>query len=172
MAEPSIQLILTLLDQAYNKPTWLGYSHSEYALRAPPDGSNLRSSLRGVGVREALWRPQPQRHCIWEYALHCAYWKYLATGALLRERERGSFPRRPANFPAIPDKPTARAWKEDLVLLHQAHLELRRAVDALEPADLEQKWGRWTLAEHAFGAANHDLYHEASRLRDSGKAVT
>lgn len=150
MAEPSIQLILTLLDQAYNKPTW--------------HGSNLRSSLRGVGVREALWRPQPQRHCIWEYGLHCAYWKYLATGALLRERERGSFPRRPSNFPAIPNKPTARAWKVDLALLHQAHLELRRAVAALEPADLEQKWGRWTLAEHAFGAANHDLYH-AGQIR-------
>lgn len=150
MSSPGLQLTLTLLDQAYDQPTW--------------HGSNLRSALRGVGVMQTLWRPQPERRCIWEFALHCAYWKYLASRALCGERDRGSFPRKPANFPAIPQMPTAKAWKEDLVLLHQAHLELRRAVGALRPQDLKQKSGRWTLAEHAFGVANHDLYH-AGQIR-------
>lgn len=62
--------------------------------------------------------------------------------------------------------PTARAWTDDLGFLHACHLELRRAAAAQNPGDLERQPGRWTLAEHAFSAANHDTYHaEQIRLR-------
>lgn len=145
MADPRISMLLTLLEQAYDRPTW--------------HGPNLRSSLRGLTPEEALWRPAQGRHCAWEYALHCAYWKFMATRRLTGELERGKFPRKPANFPAVPAAPTAGAWKADLELLHACHLELRAAVERLEPARLDEKSGRWTLAEHAFGAANHDVYH-------------
>jgi hypothetical protein len=150
MAESRIQLILTLLDQAYEQPTW--------------HGSNLCNSLRGLTPAQALWRPAEGRHCIWEYALHCAYWKFMARRHLEGDLRRGNFPRKPANFPAVPQKPTARTWKEDLAFLHGVHMELRQAVSALKPQDLKRKSGRWTLAEHAFGAANHDIYH-AGQIR-------
>lgn len=150
MPNSRIQMLLTLIDQAYDQATW--------------HGPNLRNSLRGVSVNQALWRPQPKRHNIWELALHCAYWKYMATRALGGDTIRGGFPRKPANFPAIPTTPTAKAWKEDLEFLERCHLELRQAVAELEPARLDTKSGRWTLAEHAFGAANHDIYH-AGQIR-------
>jgi hypothetical protein len=150
MAEPSIQLILTLLDQAYQQPTW--------------HGPNLRGALRGLTPAQALWRPAAGGHCIWEYALHCAYWKFMAVGHLKGDLSRGEFPRKPANFPSAPENPSIRAWKEDLAFLHQVHLELRQAVSVLNPQDLNRKSGRRTLAEYVFGAANHDIYH-AGQIR-------
>lgn len=150
MAESSIQLLLTLLDQAYEQPTW--------------HGPNLRNALRGVSPVQALWRPAQGRHCIWEYALHCAYWKFMALRHLKGDLSRGNFPRKPANFPSVPQKSSAQAWKEDLALLHQVHCEMRLAVGTLTPQDLGRRSGRWTLAEHVFGAANHDIYH-AGQIR-------
>ncbi|MER3554950.1 MAG: hypothetical protein C4331_11565 [Meiothermus sp.] len=150
MADSQIALLLTLIDQAYEQRTW--------------HGPNLRNALRGVDVETALWRPSLERHNIWELALHCAYWKYISTKALRGDGSKDNFIRKPSNFPAIPEKPTLKAWKEDLGLLEKCHLELRQAVAALKPEDLNKKSGRWTLAEHAFGAANHDIYH-AGQIR-------
>ncbi|GBC78834.1 hypothetical protein HRbin09_00042 [bacterium HR09] len=61
---PSLALLVALLDQAYDHRSW--------------HGPNLLGSLRGVSWKRALERPGPQRHCIWEIVLHCAYWKYVA----------------------------------------------------------------------------------------------
>lgn len=145
-----IQMLLALIDQAYEQATW--------------HGPNLRSALRGVSVDQALWRPQPTRHNIWELALHCAFWKYVATRALRGDPTRRGFSRKPANFPAIPARPTMKAWREDLDFLQRCHHQLRQAIADLEPARLGTRLGRWTLAEHAFGAAYHDIYH-AGQIR-------
>ena len=76
-------MILALLDQAYDHPSW--------------HGTNLRGSLRRVTLAEAAWRPGPGRHNIWEIAVHAAYWKYAAwrrlTGAT-----RGAFPLKGSNW--------------------------------------------------------------------------
>lgn len=152
MPKPDAQIafLLQLVDQAYGQPTW--------------HGPNLTGALKGVKVAEALWRPAEDRRSIWEYALHCAYWKYMATRHIKGDLARGNFPRKPANFPASPENPSARAWKADLELLYAYHLELRKAVEQLKPKQLTHKSGRWTLAEHAFGVANHDIYH-AGQIR-------
>lgn len=150
MTDSRLALLLKLLEQAYDARTW--------------HGPNLRGALRGVDVETALWRPQPGRHNIWELTLHCAYWKHRVSRGLRGEESGGEFPRKPANFPAIPQAPTAKTWKEDLRLLQACHLELRQAVAGLNPEDLERTSGRWTLAEQALGVANHDIYH-AGQIR-------
>jgi len=65
-----LRLLLEVFDQAYRAPSW--------------HGTPLKGSLRGVSVRNALWRPGPKRHCIWELVLHTAYWKCIVrrTGSL------------------------------------------------------------------------------------------
>lgn len=147
---PRIGLLLSLLEQAYNQPTW--------------HGPNLRNALQGVKLQQALWRPAENRHCIWEYALHCAYWKYMATRHISGDLTRGNFPRKPANFPAIPENPTAKAWREDLEFLDSYHRDLLSAVRSLEPGQLDQRSGKWCIEEHILGAANHDIYH-AGQIR-------
>lgn len=75
---PEIRLLLALLDEGFDRAAW--------------HGPNLRGALRGLTAAHAAQRPAPGRHCIWEIALHCAYWKYAVCRRLTGEGARGSFP--------------------------------------------------------------------------------
>lgn len=143
--DPQIDLLLQVLDQAYDRKAW--------------HGTTLRGSLRGLSTTEALWRPSPQRHNIWELALHTAYWKYVVCRRL-SGGERGQFPRG-SDWPPLPDPADEGAWKEDLGLLRAQHLALRRAVAAFPPRRLHEQPPRseWTYAALIYGASSHDLYH-------------
>ena len=131
---------LDAIDEAYGRKSW--------------HGTNLRGSLRGVTPAEALWRPAPGRHNIYELTLHCAYWKYVVwrkvTGA-----KRGSFPVKGSNFFPAPDELTEHGWKLAAQLLWTMHLEMRKAVAETAPEKLSDK----KLLAMVRGIAAHDLYH-------------
>jgi hypothetical protein len=109
---------------------------------------------------DALWRPAPGRHNVWELTLHAAYWKY-AVRRRLTGGSAASFDRKPSNWPATPEPPNAASWKRDVVLLELEHRKLRDAVRTLDPRELGRlsPRGVWTLAEEIHGVAAHDLYH-------------
>src|SRR6266852_142800 len=106
------ELVLALLDEAYEKRTW--------------HGPNLRQSIRGVTVKQAAWRPGRGRHNIWEVTVHAAYWKY-AVRRRLEGGKRGSFALKGSNFFARPEKGKASdsAWRADQKLLEMEHRALR-----------------------------------------------
>ena len=137
-----IQLLLMMLEQAYGKRTW--------------HGANLKYSLRGLTVAQALWRPVAGRHNVWEYTLHCAYWKFVAKSRL--EGVEAKFSRPFDDFPQV-NSGSAAEWKKDLAFLSKCHKELLAAVSGLEEKRLEQPVGSWTAQELVFGVANHDIYH-------------
>jgi hypothetical protein len=144
--DPEIRLLLTLLDEGFDRKAW--------------HGPNLLGSLRGLGAEQARWRPAPGRHSIWELAIHCAHWK-----SVVRRRNSatndGRFPRGPANWPAVPEPADAGAWKVDLRLLQDEHRRLRAAVAALGPADLHRPAAgqKRPRIAHIHGIAMHDVYH-------------
>ncbi len=144
--DPRIELLLEIMDQAFDRRGW--------------HGTTLRGSLRGVTPAEALWRPAPGRHNIWELTVHAAYWKYAVRRRLAGDAT-GSFARKPSNWPAVPSGPDARAWKADIVLLESEHRLLREVVRTMVPARLEERspQGVWTNAEEIHGVSAHDLYH-------------
>lgn len=135
-------LLLKMLEQAYGQRTW--------------HGANLKYSLRGLTLEQALWRPAAGRHNIWEYMLHCAYWKFVAMRRL--EGVEAQFPQPFEDFPAVNSGSTAE-WKKDLAFLGKCHKELLATVSGLDEQRLEQPAGRWTVQELVFGVANHDIYH-------------
>jgi len=92
--------------------------------------------------------------------LHTAYWKCVVRRRLLRDPEI-EFPRPGVNFPSLPARPNAAAWKRDRALLDEQHRLLRRAIAQLDPRSLGRKaWrSRWTIEENVYGIASHDLYH-------------
>lgn len=141
-----VRLLLEVFDQAFTAPAW--------------HGTPLRGSIRGVTARQALWRPDPGRNCIWDLVLHTAYWKCMVRRRLLRDPEI-SFPRDGANFPSLPQRPNEAAWKRDRALLDEQHRLLRRAISQLEPAQLERRgWrSKWRVKAEIYGIASHDLYH-------------
>lgn len=140
------QLVLKLIDEAYQKRTW--------------HGPNLRQSLRGVSAREAAWRPAPGRHNIWEEALHAAYWKYVVRRNI-EGGKRGSFALKGHNFFERPegDRLSKTAWRKDLELLDAEHRALRSAVSKVLLREGASKFmGR------IYGVCFHDIYH-AGQIR-------
>lgn len=141
--DPRIEGLLLMLQQGWG-PAW--------------HGTALKGALRGITVKEALWRPGPRRHNIWELVLHMAYWKYAVTRRLSGEM-RGSFPREGSNWIAVED-PTPRGWKADIALLHETHAALIEVVRTFPASKLGSMVdSKWSYAETIAGIAAHDLYH-------------
>jgi len=141
-----IQLLIDIAEQAYQTRAW--------------HGTNLRGSLRGLTLAEALWRPGPNRHNIWELMLHAAYWKY-AVWRTIAGADIGSFPREGSNYPKLPEKPDLKHWKKDLALLRKTHLEFLEVLRAFPPDKLSYKRPKkkYSWEEYIYGVASHDLYH-------------
>ncbi|HEX4560900.1 MAG TPA: DinB family protein [Gemmatimonadales bacterium] len=141
-----ISLLLAVYDQAFDHAAW--------------HGTPLAGTLRGVTWREARKRPAPGRHSIWEVALHTAYWKFVVRRRLTRDSGI-EFPRAPANFPALPRRPSASLWKRDVALLKHEHRLLREAIRTFPVNRLKLRaWkSRWTNEATIYGIASHDLYH-------------
>ena len=72
--EASIQLLIQVVDQAYQRKSW--------------HGTTLKGSIRGLTVEKAVFRPGSDRHNIWELILHTAYWKYIVRRRLTRAGNR------------------------------------------------------------------------------------
>jgi hypothetical protein len=144
--DPRTELLLEVMDQAFDHKGW--------------HGTTLRGALRGVTPAEALWRPAPGRHNIWELTLHAAYWKYAVRRRLAGDA-LGSFDRKPSNWPAIPAPADNRAWRRDIAFLDEEHRKLRDVVRRMSGAELDRRSpkGVWRNAEEIHGIAAHDLYH-------------
>ena len=143
---PRISLLLDIYDQAFARAAWHGVP--------------LGTGLRRMSWKNALKRPARGRHNVWELVLHIAYWK-----CIVRRRLTGDaaveFPRSPANFPAVPARPTSALWRTDLALLSREHRLLRDVIARFPASRLAQKgWHtRWTNEATIYGIASHDLYH-------------
>jgi hypothetical protein len=141
-----IRLLLQILDQAFTAKGW--------------QGATLTSAVRGLTPAQALWRPRTGAHNIWEIVLHTAYWKHV-----VRQRVEGgarsAFERSPRNWPRLPERCDAAAWRSEVALLKRQHALLGRAVRALTPRRLDARVRKspWAVAEQIFGIAAHDLYH-------------
>lgn len=140
------ELVLALLDEAYEKKTW--------------HGPNLKQSLKGVSARQAAWRPGPGRHNIWEVALHAAYWKY-AVRRRIEGGKRGSFVLKGSNFFARPEKgrATEAAWSADKKLLEREHRAMCATIAKALRTPRSAKFLR-----QLYGVAFHDVYH-AGQIR-------
>ena len=147
--DPEILFLLELLDEAFDKKSW--------------HGPNLRGAIRGVTARQAAWRAAPDRHNIWEFTVHAAYWKYVVRRRITGDK-RGSFPLPGSNFFARPEELSEKAWKADAALLVAQHQDLRRTIVEL-PRELRRDGKKWRATLHLIrGIAAHDLYH-AGQIR-------
>jgi hypothetical protein len=140
------QLLLALLDEAYEKKTW--------------HGPNLKGALRGMSAKEAAWRPGAGRHNIWEETLHAAYWKWAARRRMEGGR-KGSFALKGSNFFPRPEEGKAdeALWRADRELLEREHRALRKTIEKVVSSSRETKFLR-----HIYGVALHNVYH-AGQIR-------
>ena len=139
LIQPYARLFLDILDSAYQGKAW--------------HGPSLKSTLRSLTIVEALFRPKPHTHNIWEITLHCAYWKYRVVRQLVKGR-CPRFPLRGTNwFPRIDG--TGSQWNSEINILEQEHRNLQAAILALPSARLKLP----EIAHLLSGIALHDTYH-------------
>lgn len=145
-ADTEVALLLRILDDAYNGKAW--------------HGPNLRGTVRGLPLEQAVWRPARSRRNIAEIVLHAGYWKYTVRRRL-RGEKRGSFSLKGSNWFMLPADMGAQAWRECLRLLDDQHEALRQAVAELSASELRKTAGRSKLdnAKVIYGVAAHDVYH-------------
>ena len=141
-----IEVLLEVYDQAYNIRAW--------------HGTNLRGALKGLKLTELLWRPQSNRHNIWEITLQCAYWKYIVYRRL-SDKKVDEFWRTPSDWPKYPDSPKILDWKNDLDFLEDYHLKLRNTISSFNKERLRlcPEKSEVNYIQTIYGAASHDLYH-------------
>jgi uncharacterized damage-inducible protein DinB len=109
----------------------------------------------------ASWKPYPDRHSIWDLALHVAYWNYAVERRLL-DAPKGGFPRQPANWPHSSGAATEDGWAEDRRLVRRHHDRLLEALTSFDAARLDEvagEKGRTTYADLITGVVLHDTYH-------------
>lgn len=145
MSDDVVSVLLRSVDRSYRGPAW--------------HGPTLTGALRGVTPEQAAWRPQPERHNIWELTVHCAYWKYRVC-AKLTDLPRGSFDLEGSNFFERPVATTDAAWAADRRLLDAWHDRLLEAIRTFDAARLDDEAGdRFTFEALIDGAGAHDVYH-------------
>lgn len=124
-------------------------------------GPTALGSIRGVSVEVASWRPYPDRHTIWELALHVAYWNY-AVERRLSEGPRGGFPRAPSDWPHADGSGGDARWNEDRRLVRATRESLVTVISDFDPALLDAAAGgkgTTTNADLITGVLLHDTYH-------------
>jgi uncharacterized damage-inducible protein DinB len=145
VADARLDEALLLLDPPPGRPPWAG-------------GATVLGCLRGVGAKQAAWKPASDRASVWELALHVAYWKY-AVRRKLEGGEKGGFERSPSNFPALPDRLDEAAWRTDRALLRDEHVQLVGAIRSFDQKRLDEETGKYRFADLIFGIAMHDVHH-------------
>jgi hypothetical protein len=149
-AREKVETLLMALGLAYDEPSW--------------HGPNLRGSLRGVDPEAASWRPDPERHNIWEIVVHAAYWKYAARRRLAQEK-RGAFPLSGSNWFERPEERSLVAWRSDVEILEDQHRKLTAVVEQFTDEDLTTQVGKNLQVQQLVqGVAFHDIYH-AGQIR-------
>ena len=144
-----------LLDQfhrAYDGDSWAGPS--------------LAATLQPLTAAQALRRPLPAAHCVWEIVLHLETWLHVVRRRVAEGRLLG--PTDAENWPGLPAVADAAAWQQAQQQLHQAHEQLLQVVAKLRDDDLNREIppnpaypagtpGTYYMLLH--GVVQHTLYH-------------
>jgi uncharacterized damage-inducible protein DinB len=151
----SVERLVSQLHHTYRGPSW--------------HGPTLFELLADVSSVEALEKPLPGSHSIWEIVLHSAAWKRA-----VKRRVDGE----PVRLDGAADWPEVsgdsdRAWRDALADLDAAHVALEARVRKLEESDLDNPSPTdrdVSIYATLHGVIQHDIYH-AGQIALLKKAV-
>ena len=115
--------------------------------------AGLEQQLKDVTAFQALWKPSPDRHCIWEVVRHINSWKWFSLEILKGNKVESM---KEHNWKAIPDTPDEVQWKEELEKLVSYHNELKNLVANANTSFFEQGSD---LSKYVREIIYHDCYH-------------
>ena len=145
------------------------WDHLEHTFEKEAWQPSLAIAVEGLTVAQALWKPAPERHSIWQIVRHLIHWKRGVLAALeggpldYEDQERADWPE------ASGDEA---AWQADVRVLHAQYQEFRRRLEPLDDVALAQphvpyrtkaEWAQ-PLALRLVRVFTHDIYH-AGQIR-------
>ena len=119
-------------------------------------GDSLSELLKDVSAEQALARPLPQAHNIWEIVLHIAVWHRVVqrriNGEAVHPQDAESFP--------VTGR-SAAEWKAAVEHLRNSSAETVAAIRSFPAARLDDKVpGKDYVYRHLLsGVSTHDAYH-------------
>lgn len=120
-------------------------------------GPSVLENLEGVTAKQAINKPIPNAHSIWEITLHITAWFRIVA-----QRLEGEDPEvtREIDWPAIEDS-SARAWTAAVADLRRAYKEYQKVVDKTMDNELFVELpGRGFDLYHLYhGMVQHCTYH-------------
>src|SRR5689334_18410446 len=87
----------------------------------------LYQQLDGLTLEQVLWKPAPDRHCIWDVVIHVNHWKEY-TVAYVHGREKSVAE---GNWTLAPAERTDANWQQELARTKALHEDLKAAVKSL-----------------------------------------
>jgi hypothetical protein len=73
--------------------------------------ASLLKQLEGMDFNQALYKPAPDRHCIWEIVRHISYWKYWAITYL---KDNVKLNAKEENWKKLPDTLNEDTWQDEI----------------------------------------------------------
>jgi|SRR5882672_3410646 len=120
-------------------------------------GPSVVEALEGVTWKQALEKPIPGAHSIWELVHHITTWEDV-----VRRRLLGETPDLTAeqDWPLVKDK-SREGWAAAIQKLKGGHAQLRKVAAQVEDAELDMRPTPKTSTRYVLlhGAVQHDLYH-------------
>ena len=120
-------------------------------------GPSLNALLAGVSAEDAVQRPLPAAHNIWELVLHITSWSNIArrriTGGQVEPSDGEDWPR--------PGPISENRWAEARATLNDSHERLREIVSGMSDDDLARlaPQSEATVAGMLHGVVQHAAYH-------------
>jgi len=120
-------------------------------------GPSLEEILSRITAEQALTRPVPGAHSIWELTMHIGVWM-----SAVRRRLAGEVvqPTPQEDWPPI-DAGSPAAWRQTLDALEQEHKQLQAAICSLPESSLNNLAAgkNHSVAFMLHGVIQHNLYH-------------
>ena len=120
-------------------------------------GPALNEILAGISAEDAVQRPIPAAHNIWELVLHITSWANIArrriTGGQVQPFEGEDWPR--------PGPISEKRWAEARAALTESHERLREIVASMSDEDLAANApeSERSIAAMLHGVTQHAAYH-------------
>ncbi|MGH2575916.1 MAG: DinB family protein [Ignavibacteria bacterium] len=87
--------------------------------------AGLYAQLKELIFEQALWKPSPERNCIWDIVRHLNSWKWFAVENLKGKRIESM---KEYNWVKLPENPDEQKWKADVEKLKNLHEEFKGLV--------------------------------------------
>lgn len=115
--------------------------------------ASLLKQIEGLTVEQALYKPSPDRHGIWQLVRHIAYWKhwaltYVNEGTKLNAKE--------SNWAPLPELQNEASWQEDVNKLRALSDECRSVAEGIGDELLSSAEEKFVFFRQLL---YHDCYH-------------